>query len=145
VQHPNELQGLGASRVPQQEELQSLGRNGSVKVSSLLLLLFYYFLHSSISSSCCEEDNDRCQCHLLNKMMTTPSSCHRHLLLLLCRCEKMTMSSCNARHPYVVGKTTMNNSLLIIIVLWSCYEGKTTTMLLSGSSFSLFLFLLQRR
>jgi hypothetical protein len=86
-------------------------------------------LHSSISSSCCKEDNDRCHCHLLNlfflsfaanKTMMAPSSCHRRPLLLLCRCEKMTLSSCNACRPYVVGKTTMNNSLLIIIVLWSC-------------------------
>jgi hypothetical protein len=36
----------------------------------------------------------------------------------------MTTSSCVVRHPYVVEKTTTNCSLLLFIVLWSCWEGK---------------------
>ncbi len=48
MQNSHELQGLGASRVPQQEELHCVGRSGSLKVSFLLLSLL----------SCYEKDND---------------------------------------------------------------------------------------
>jgi len=50
------------AKVGKQKKLQSLGRSGIRKVSSLLLLL-YYFLHHFVSY-CCEEDNDECHHYL---------------------------------------------------------------------------------
>ncbi len=44
-----------------------------------------------------------------NKTKMIPSSCHRHPLLLLCRCEKMRMNNYAIHCLYVMGKMTTNS------------------------------------